>query len=961
MRHPAAWGEPSNRSSEPPVRQTRAGKPAPRGEWVTAAVVAALLLCSTALAQEAVLHQANWGQGEGGLDGWTVPAVERAGVEAEGLPTLVFSEAATSPRLEVAGERRIRLRFQFLREEAGTLYASVRQYRQGTQLPTQPQIWAQHARITDLTPVELGVTTRPDTDAIEVVFSGPRTTLAGLQVLDLGPRREVPPDGKELLLNPGWEESAPRSAIGPESSYFQGPGWMGWLADVSKTITSVPSRVRSGKQALMVMTGSGAAANAGFRWLPTIPTVPDAWYDFSAWVKGEGTVSLYYLVGGNLGDFYSLSGGEYLVSPDEWRQVHFLYNADNPWHRGVTVGALVRGRVCFDDLSLRQVSSAEAAASQEKMAAYPPRPTQVVQVVPEGETRSAETVTLENEHLRAVLSPIGGGRVVELTDKDTGTTWSGNLLALTFPDQPVAIDWRVPFATVAPWIEPGREEFDTTVGGREDTVGFVHTVTGGPAAPFLDGLRIEQVFSLGPQSHALFVRWRLTNTAAGPRLPNPAVSTVYNADAGVRRLATYGDGGLLVTETDPASTRNLAAGWMAASTEKSSLVCVFDVTASQDGYLDPKSRSLSWNYLRLTLPPGGTWETTAWLAPVPLAEVQYADRFVAVQAALTREAGAYRLAVGATPLLAWPTGRLTASVVDYGGAKIAEATAQQPASFPEPESRFITNLHLASLGGTYTVELFNDPRGSRPDPGIQGAPEVQYRPTVPARVLRLPEVGDLGGQIGQSSTGLWAKGMWFQYYPLEAALRKAGLRVESLDGGGGFPEEVEELVAYRLVILNNLGAAHLTPAARAALSQYVRAGGRLLVLGGSLGLGNALTRGTDLEEMLPVALGGAFEVQPLTGDQQLLHPVRGSGLGPLPWAEQPRLYWKHAVTPRPEATAIALAGTEPVLLERTWGHGKVLLYAGTVEGEAKPGEVPVWEWAGWAGLWEMMVERLVQP
>ena len=949
MNHLSAWGGLSSPPSPPPVYRARARKPAPRGGGIAVLLLAAALLPRCVSADETVLSRPNWGQGEKGLDGWEVTGpVLAATADPQQGSLLTFGPGGlTSPKLPVAGDHRIRFRYRFSRVEGGTLYASVRQYRQGQQLPGFYQIWAQHPAIADLSLAEIGFTTLDEADAFDVIFSGPLTTLARLQVVDLGPPPEVKPDAKELIPNGGWEDSAAHAAIGAESSYFQGPGWMGWGADASKTIINVPSRVHGGKQALMVLTGSGAAATAGFRWLPAIPAVPDAWYDFSVWVKGAGMVSLWYLIGGDWGDSYATTNGDVMVSPDDWRQLHYVMNMDNPAHRGFTMGAFVKGRVFLDDLSLRQITRAQADAFRAQMAQYPPAPPRVAQTVPAGETSSPTPVTLENAYVSAQLSPVGGGHVVQLTDKQTGATWKGSLLGLTFPDQPVPIDWNIPFRTeVAP-------------DGHQVT--FSHTVTGGAAAPFLDGIRIEQVFALGPDDRALRVTWRLTNTAAGQRLPNPAVSTVYGADAGVRRLATYGDQGLLTAETAPASTRNLAAGWMAASAEQSSLVCVFDVTAAQDGYLDPKARSLSWNYLRLTLPPGGAWETTAWLAVRPLSEVEYADRNLAVQAALDKTGDNYRLTVTSALLTATSVLHLSARVVDYGGNQLAAVSAEAPATFPEPGARFITDLDLSSPLGKRTVELFNDPRGNRPDPGIQGASEVQYRPTVPARVLRLPDIGDLRGQIGQSSAALWAKGIWFQYYPLDAPLQKAGLRVESLDGAAGFPEEVEELAAYRLVILNNLGAAQLTPAARAALAQYVRAGGRLLVLGGSLGLGNALTTGTDLEDLLPATLSGPFDTVRLSGDDQLLHPVKGSGLGPLPWTDRPRLYWCHRVTPRPEATLLALAGKAPVLLEGPYGRGRVRLYAGTVEGEAGAGETAAWAWAGWPQLWEMMVSGLLAP
>jgi uncharacterized membrane protein len=891
------------------------------------------------------LYTAHWGQGDKGLDGWQVTGpVQAAQADATRGSLLTYGPGgAVSPRVTVGGNHRLRFRFAFRKAAGGPLYCVVHQYRGDQELPGFNQIWQQNPTIADLSPMELGFTTAPETEAITLALSGPATTLAGLSIVDLGVSPEIKPDGKELLPDGGWESYVPRSTVGAESSYFQGPGWMGWGADASKTITSAPSRVHSGKQALMVTTGGGSAATAGFRWLPGFPVTPDAWYDFSAWVKGAGLASLWLLTGGDYGDSFATSGGEFLVSPDEWRQIHYLVRADNPAHKYLNPGVFVKGRVFFDDLSFKQVSSAEAAAIRATMAQYPPPPGRVTQTAPAGETRSADPVTLENPFVKAVLSPVGGGRVIELTDKQSGATWKGNLLALTFPDQPVPIDWSAPFRT--------------EVAAEGTQVTFSHTVTGGPAAPFLDGVKIEQIFTLGKSDRAVHVTWRLTNTAAGPRLPNPAVSTVCAADAGVRRLATYGENGLLTADTAPASTRNLAAGWMAASTEKSSLVCVFDVTAAQDGALDPRSRSLAWNYLRLTLPPGGSWETSAWLAAVSLGEVEYADRQSAVQAALGKAGDRYTLTLADAPVTGADSPRVRAQVVDYGGVKLAEGTAAQPVVFPEPSGRFITDLILQPGKLPYTVELFNDPRGNTP--GIQGASEMQYRPTVPARVLRLPDLGDLSGQIAAGNRVLWAKGIWFQDYPLDAPLKQAGLTVESLDVAAGFPEEAEELAAFRAIVLCNVGATHLTAPARAALSQYVRGGGRLLVLGGSLSLGNALSTGTDLEDLLPVKLGGPFETYALAGEAQLLHPVRGSGLGALPWTDNPRVYWRHRVTLREGATPLALAGAEPVLVEGVFGRGKVILYCGTVEGDPQPGEVAVWAWKGWPGLWELTIARLL--
>ncbi len=100
------------------------------------------------------------------------------------------------------------------------------------------------------------------------------------------------------------------------------------------------------------------------------------------------------------------------------------------------------------------------------------QPARVVQVVPEGEQRSREPVILENEQVQVKLSPVGGGRVVEYVDKKNGgTTWKDvSLLALSFPDKPVPVEWDIPFRTI--------------VSNESRSVTFIHTATGGEAAPW---------------------------------------------------------------------------------------------------------------------------------------------------------------------------------------------------------------------------------------------------------------------------------------------------------------------------------------------------------------------------------------------------------------------------------------------------------------------------------------------
>ncbi|MHB9023544.1 MAG: glutamine amidotransferase [Armatimonadota bacterium] len=909
-----------------------------------------ILLAVSAFGAETVLYRAQWGVGEKGLDGWTVNATEKTTVNDPKLgPTLVFpGGGATTPKFAVAGNHRIRLRYSFSKRKYGVLYCSVKQYGGGKDVGGFHQLWAQEPIIADSSPMELGFLTEPDADTVEITFSTAphaeqRVTVSNFTVIDQGPPPALPVNGKELLTDPGWEGYAPRAELEQENSYFHGPGWMGWAArDASRVITRIPSRVHGGAQALMVRTG--ANGQAGFRHIPGFPTVEDGWYDFSFWAKGEGMVTPYVLLGGSYGDHFAISSTAVLLSPDEWRQLHIIYNADNPAHKDFSMGLLALGRAFIDDMSVKQITQEEGMKLRRNNEQWF-RPPNVPQTVPAGGNRPVEITTLENPYLRVHLSPAGGGHVTEVRDKTRGLVWTGSWMGLDFPGPPVPILWNLPFRMER----------------KDDTVTFSHTATGGAAAPFIDGVRIEQVFHLGPEDRKLSVTYRLTNTAKGTRLPNPAVRNSWVPSLGIKRLAAAGDAGEVVADTAAARITNLVAGWMAASGTPGSLVWGFDVAAAQGGFLDPIKRTAGWEYLRLMLPPGGTWETQAWLAPVDLPVVDAATATAAIMADLAGDAKGYALTLQAVSLTNTPV-TARARVVDYGGAVLGatEFGVKGAARFIPQAGRFITAVDIKVGAATETIELFNDPGARTPEAGIQGSGQIQYRPPVPARVMRLPGVGDARKTIGASKSVLWAFGLYSQYYPLERALKAQGYAVEISEGGNAFPEEVEELFPYRAVIISNLGAIQLTAPARAALSQYVRAGGRLLVIGGSASLGNALTTGTDLEDLLPAMLSGPFDTRPLTTSAQLFSPTPDSGLGTLPWTDKPRIYWAHRLTARPTAAVLLKAGNTPVLLQGRCEHGKTLLFSGTVEGDPAPGDLPAWEWNGWPDLWAAVIKQLVK-
>ena len=168
----------------------------------------------------------------------------------------------------------------------------------------------------------------------------------------------------------------------------------------------------------------------------------------------------------------------------------------------------------------------------------------------------------------------------------------------------------------------------------------------------------------------------------------------------------------------------------------------------------------------------------------------------------------------------------------------------------------------------------------------------------------------------------------------------------------GYPKTYEELCAYDVVVLVNADASWLGFPGRAALRDFVKAGGGLLVLGGNYSLGQGGFASTFLSDLLPVSVAPARDVQPVS-PPLALRPAPSGLARALPaslWKVPPVLYWRHRVALKPEAQTHLLAGSESVLVTGAYGRGRVAVFSGTVLGQPAGKEQPFWSWAGWPPL-----------
>ncbi|OPZ82517.1 MAG: hypothetical protein BWY76_02688 [bacterium ADurb.Bin429] len=209
---------------------------------------------------------------------------------------------------------------------------------------------------------------------------------------------------------------------------------------------------------------------------------------------------------------------------------------------------------------------------------------------------------------------------------------------------------------------------------------------------------------------------------------------------------------------------------------------------------------------------------------------------------------------------------------------------------------------------------------------------------------------------------MWSiRGLWYDQYGLDRALARVGGCVERSSWVQGnwirwySPDSYDELMRYHLAIVANTNGnafangGHPAPA-RTRLKDFAAHGGAVLFLGGLFAYGREY-HGTALEEMSPVTFADKRDLEMHPGGLPLAAgPDAPAGIAKLNWQEAPRVYWTHAVTPKPGAKVLLTADGKPLLVTWLYGKGRVAVFAGTVMGDPKAGQLPFWQWGGWPAV-----------
>jgi uncharacterized membrane protein len=213
------------------------------------------------------------------------------------------------------------------------------------------------------------------------------------------------------------------------------------------------------------------------------------------------------------------------------------------------------------------------------------------------------------------------------------------------------------------------------------------------------------------------------------------------------------------------------------------------------------------------------------------------------------------------------------------------------------------------------------------------------------------------------------------YTPLKEALESRGHQVDVMENHRApdeFPWTVNELTAYDVVLLSDIGANTLLlpsatfhhgqrrPDRLAVLADWVRGGGGLVMIGGYLTFGGIEGKGrwhgTPVEGVLPVEVkDGDDRVErpdgavPTTVVSEILEGI------PEGW---PHLLGYNRLTARPGATVVATIGDDPLLVVGTAEQGRAVAFASDCSPHWAPPDFLDWE--GYPALWDVIVRYVAQ-
>jgi uncharacterized membrane protein len=586
-----------------------------------------------------------------------------------------------------------------------------------------------------------------------------------------------------------------------------------------------------------------------------------------------------------------------------------------------------------------------------------------VAVVP---ARAADQpITLANGVLSVTVDPAQGGRVSSLKLLPAGADW---VQPQSHPGWGLALDHFVAQAWPGELLQaPYR-----VVTQGDNSVTLEVPVTGqwqSETAPELAGLVLRKRLTLAPDRAVVTVHLQVVNpTQAAKRFeywaqqiprPAPAAQLVYYRPTtrGVEALAC------VPGNTAPEFAADPTAGWCAllAPQAQAGVVFTLDYNELRTFYSALSAATCEWMYDPVSLAPGESWETTYQIRPVQgmpgvtaagsQAVVYLEPKVQGQDLSFTLWAAAGTGAESAARLLVTGENRV-------GGDHQWKLEARPATLGPEGAAVLADQL----VGGlrSYLLRLQCTDRQGQVDEfaAVYHAPGqddyADYRLSPPPKTVA-PATGSASGPPA-GNRALALEGLFHDVFGVDRALSTVGLKTDrGLEWVNTFgahltfcPATYEELRQYRLVVLCDIDARALDTRSQAALREFVKAGGGLLVLGGYYAYGNGAYATSQFYEVLPVTCGPPFDFADYPTPGTLTIGTLPPGLRlPASLRELPGGLRFHRLTARPGASVVLRHEGQPALVAWQVEQGRVACFGGTALGHSpRPGAV-FWESEDW--------------
>jgi len=206
---------------------------------------------------------------------------------------------------------------------------------------------------------------------------------------------------------------------------------------------------------------------------------------------------------------------------------------------------------------------------------------------------------------------------------------------------------------------------------------------------------------------------------------------------------------------------------------------------------------------------------------------------------------------------------------------------------------------------------------------------------------------------------LLVRGLWNRHYRLDQAIARLPGQVNATAAYTtyhpqhdtqlkGFTLDWEPLFAQDVVVFANVETRGLGLGQVRMIGEWVRQGGTLLILGGLVTLGQNWNMARGWDALLPVRLSMPWEIRRCDPPVRIAAPKAGAPLAGIAWDRPPLVLYRHTVDPA-EGAEILLTGVggEPLLVAKRHGRGRVIVFAGTVLGEAPDGQTAFWDSPAW--------------